>query len=52
MPEVTAELVDTQGKKVTITIAEINPTDPPPAESPDSFSVQVGNSRLTITIAE
>ena len=52
MPEVIAELFDTNGKKVTITIAEIDPGDPPPAEAPNSFSMQVGNSRLTITIAE
>ena len=52
MPQNEAVLIAQDGKKVTITIAEINVGDPPPAEDPNSFSIQVGNSRLTITIAE
>jgi hypothetical protein len=52
MPDTSAELIDTHGKKVTITIAEIGPGDPPPPEKPNTFSMQIGDSRLTITIAE
>ena len=57
MPEIEALIIAEGGKKVTITIAEISAEDEKTATSmteddPNSFSIQVGTNRLTITIAE
>ena len=58
MPESDA-LIDAEGgKRVTITIAELTPTemssDPEfsPGDSPNEFVITNGKYRLTITIAE
>ena len=57
MPEIEALIIAEGGKKVTITIAEITAADQKTSTStteddPNSFSIQVGTNRLTITIAE
>jgi len=52
MPEVEAELDAEGGKLVTITIAESSPTDPIPSDDPNTFVIDNGKRRLTITIAE
>ena len=57
MPEIEALIIAEGGKKVTITIAEITAEDEKTAtqmteDDPNSFSIQVGTNRLTITIAE
>lgn len=51
MPEVEAELNAEEGKRVTITIAESS-TDPVPGNDPNTFVIDNGTRRLTITIAE
>jgi hypothetical protein len=51
MPEVDAELNAEGGKLVTITIAESS-TEPVPDPDPNTFVIDNGKRRLTITIAE
>ena len=58
MPESDAELTAEGGKRVTITIAELtsselgDPSSVGPGDDPNSFIIQNGKYRLTITIAE
>ena len=58
MPENDAELTAEGGKRVTITIAEMTSSelgDPSvigPGDDPNTFVIQNGKYRLTITIAE
>ncbi len=59
MPESDALIQAEGGKRVTITIAELSEsksaadsTTADPGDDPDSFVIQNGKYRLTITIAE
>lgn len=51
MPDVEADVLAEDGKRVTITIAESS-TDPVPPDDPNTFVIDNGKRRLTITIAE
>ena len=57
MPENNATLPGEDGKRVTITIAELTEGNPAgttadPGEDPNTFVIQNGKYQLTITIAE
>ncbi len=52
MPDVEAEIDAEGGRLVTITIAESSPSDPVPGDDPNTFVIDNGKRRLTITIAE
>ena len=57
MPDNEATLTAEGGKRVTITIAELTEGNPAgttadPGEDPNTFVIQNGKYKLTITIAE
>lgn len=58
MPEFDAEIQAEGGKRVTITIAELteavadNSTEVDSDTDPNTFVIDIGKRRLTITIAE
>ncbi len=56
MPETDAKIPAEDGKRVTITIAELSdpsgPTSGDPGDDPNTFVLQNGKYILTITIAE
>ena len=57
MPDNEALIPAEGGKRVTITIAELTETEPgsstgDPGSDPNSFVIQNGKYKLTITIAE